>query len=86
MTRLTVTNGEVVAVRIDTDSTPDAWRERWRQIFAGSTDARDVLFSRGVLLVEGDTEVGAFRQWFNDPQVVGEVERGAEAQHHHHFG
>ena len=28
----------------------------------------------------GPTEVGAFRHWFNDPDVVGGVDRGAEAR------
>lgn len=58
---------------------PSAWKERWRQILAGSADARAVLFARGVLLVEGETEVGAFGRWFNDAKVVGGSDKGAEA-------
>jgi hypothetical protein len=80
VTRLAVSDGKVNAVSVGRDDVPTHWRERWRQIFAGSTDARDVLFSRGVILVEGDTEVGAFRHWFNDPAVVDSIERGAEAR------
>ncbi len=59
---------------------PEQWKERWRRIFAGSADARAVLFARGVILVEGDTEVGAFARWFNDGAVVGGVNRGAESR------
>ena len=80
VTRLALSKGVVVAAGIEQDKVPAAWRERWRQIFAGSTDARDVLFCRGVILVEGPTEVGAFRQWFNNPVVVGGINCGAEAR------
>ena len=34
-------------------------------------EARSMLFASGVLLVEGDTDAGAFHIWFNDPKVTG---------------
>src|SRR5262249_35248758 len=38
VTRLAVSEGKVKAVGIGRDDVPTQWRERWRQIFAGSTD------------------------------------------------
>jgi AAA domain, putative AbiEii toxin, Type IV TA system len=43
---------------------PDKRRSEWLQILSGSSDARAMLFAAGVVLVEGDTELGAFQQWF----------------------
>jgi hypothetical protein len=43
---------------------------RSNQIHA-QPETRSILFSSGVLLVEGDTDVGAFQTWFNDPTVTG---------------
>lgn len=78
--RLVSGGGDTVAVGISQSDVPEAWRERWRQTFASSADARNVLFVRGVLLVEGDTEIGAFRRWFNDALIVGTPERGLDAR------
>lgn len=50
---------------------PDDWLARWRQELAASADARAALFARGVILVEGDTDFGAFSTWFSDLTVVG---------------
>lgn len=77
--RLSRTENGAEADGIGQDTVPEAWRERWRQIFAGSTDAKDVLFARGVLLVEGPTEVGAFRCWFNDRTVVADPGQESDA-------
>ncbi len=33
-------------------------------------DVRSMLFASGVLLVEGDTETGAFHIWFNHPNIT----------------
>ena len=78
--RLTLTPGGTTAVGIGQSKPPQNWIERWRQIFAGSTDVKAALFVRGVLLVEGDTEIGAFRRWFNDERIVGPTQRGIDAQ------
>ncbi len=78
--RLVREEGRTVAVGIGQTTVPEGWRERWRQILVVSADSRAALFARGVLLVEGDTEIGAFRQWFNDESVVGSDKRGADAR------
>ena len=49
---------------------PDEWQHRWRQILSGQAKARAALFARGVVLLEGDTELGAFGCWFADETVV----------------
>ncbi|MDA8291072.1 MAG: AAA family ATPase [Actinomycetota bacterium] len=77
--RLSRTENGAEAVGVAQEAVPEAWRERWRQIFAGSTDAKDVLFARGVLLVEGPTEVGALRYWFNDRAVVADPGQESDA-------
>ena len=76
--RLVPTAGGPVPARLPLDP-PAGWPDRWRQILAGSTDARSALFAHAVVLVEGDTEVGAFRRWFSDPLVTGGPQRSAEA-------
>jgi energy-coupling factor transporter ATP-binding protein EcfA2 len=52
-------------------SVPTDWLTRWRQMLSGSTDARAALFAQGVVLLEGDTERGAFGSWFSNPVVTG---------------
>ena len=58
---------------------PEGWIDRWRQIFAGSADSRAALFANGVVLLEGDTEYGAFGQWFAIPAVTGDPNQTADA-------
>lgn len=43
---------------------------RRQQILEGSTDARGLLFSEGVILVEGDTEIGCLPNWFNASETA----------------
>jgi len=38
------------------------------------------LFTRGVILVEGETEVGALRRWFNNGDVAGDDRSTLDAQ------
>ena len=76
--RLVPTAEGTRAVGIGQQTVPEGWRARWRQILAGSTDARSVLFTRGVILVEGETELGALRRWFNDPAVIGSEGAGLD--------
>lgn len=59
---------------------PDGWIDRWRQILAGSTDSRVALFARAVVLLEGETDLGAFRYWFSRPAVAGGPNQTADAR------
>lgn len=49
---------------------PEEWQHRWRQIVAASAEPRAALFSQGVVLLEGDTELGAFGYWFAHDSVT----------------
>jgi hypothetical protein len=44
---------------------------QWRQLLAGRADVRSALFAAGVILVEGETETGAFDQWFRAEEIAG---------------
>ncbi len=46
-------------------------RGHWRQLLAGRADVRGALFAAGVILVEGETELGAFDQWFRQAEAKG---------------
>jgi energy-coupling factor transporter ATP-binding protein EcfA2 len=59
---------------------PDGWFDRWRQIVAGSTDSRAALFARGVVLLEGETDLGAFRYWFSLPAFADGSDQTANAR------
>jgi hypothetical protein len=50
---------------------PEGWFARWRRIVATSTESRAALFASGVVLLEGDTDLGAFHHWFSSPVVGG---------------
>ena len=43
----------------------DEGRSTWVKELAGSADARSLLFATGVILLEGDTELGALAVWFD---------------------
>jgi len=45
----------------------------WRQLLAGRADVRGTLFASGVILVEGETELGAFDQWFREAESQGVI-------------
>lgn len=45
-------------------------KSRWWRLVATSADVRSTLFASGVILVEGDTELGLFGYWF------GQLEEG----------
>jgi len=77
ITRLYSTPDGTNAARLG--STPEAWRHRWRQILAGSAEARGALFAQGIVLVEGDTDLGAFGRWFGSDDVVRERRRAHDA-------
>lgn len=66
LTRFQLRGGRTELRRLPAASSPevDQRRSRWLQILAGSADARAMVFAKGVVLVEGDTELGAFEQWF----------------------
>lgn len=80
VTRLDSTDGATSTHSLDPRSVPDGWLSRWRQLLAGSADARTMLFARGVLLVEGETELGALRLWFNDARVTGTAAPGLDGR------
>lgn len=60
--RFDVPNGITRANRLATGGAPTA--SRLRKVLAESADARALLFARGVVLVEGGTELGALPEWF----------------------
>ncbi len=66
LTRFQLREGRTKLRRLPATGVPerDQRRSRWLQILAGSADARAMVFAKGVVLVEGDTELGAFEQWF----------------------
>jgi ABC-type lipoprotein export system ATPase subunit len=43
----------------------------WRQLLAGRADVRSALFAAGVILVEGEADLGAFDQWFREARGDG---------------
>jgi hypothetical protein len=44
---------------------------RLRKVLGESADARSLLFARGVILVEGGTELGALPEWFGKSATAG---------------
>lgn len=60
--RFDLRDGVTRASRLKTSSTSD--ESRLRKVLGESADARSLLFARGVILVEGGTELGALPQWF----------------------
>ncbi len=75
LTRLQLRGGRTELRRLPaaTSSEADQRRARWLQILAGSADARAMVFAKGVVLVEGDTELGAFEHWFQQCPTAQEV-------------
>nr|WP_276941581.1 TOPRIM nucleotidyl transferase/hydrolase domain-containing protein [Ferrimicrobium acidiphilum] len=65
--RLYKSGGATQRQHLDGDS--DVATSRLDQIHT-QPEARSMLFSSGVILVEGDTETGAFHTWFNDPIIT----------------
>lgn len=53
------------------DTTVPGLGGHWRQLLAGRADVRGALFAAGVILVEGETELGAFDQWFRQAEARG---------------
>lgn len=53
------------------DTTVPGLGAHWRQLLAGRADVRSALFAAGVILVEGETELGAFDQWFRQAEAKG---------------
>jgi len=51
----------------------------WRQLLAGRADVRSALFASGVVLVEGETELGAFDKWFEDVNSTPDSDRSPES-------
>jgi hypothetical protein len=51
----------------------------WRQLLAGRADVRSALFASGVVLVEGETEFGAFDTWFEDASSTPNSDRSPES-------
>ncbi len=78
ITRLSMEAGESRRAHLR-EAAPDEWKNRWRQLMAGSAEARAALFAQGVVLLEGDTELGAFGYWFSDELVVQERRRAYDA-------
>jgi energy-coupling factor transporter ATP-binding protein EcfA2 len=58
--------GQTRAHRFDASSLPGNELSRITREFALSVDAVSLLFARGVVLVEGETELGALPVWFRD--------------------
>ncbi|MFC5941700.1 AAA family ATPase [Micromonospora harpali] len=72
ITRLYHEPAGTAASRLADANVPDEWRDRWRQFFVLSADARAALLAQGVILLEGDTELGVFGAWFADPAATGD--------------
>ncbi len=60
--RLDLAGGVTRASRLATARDSDGGR--LQKVLAASADARALLFAHGVVLVEGDTELGALPEWF----------------------
>jgi ABC-type Mn2+/Zn2+ transport system ATPase subunit len=58
--------GQTLAHRFDASSLAGNELSRITREFALSADAVSLLFARGVVLVEGETELGALPSWFRD--------------------
>lgn len=61
--RFGLENSVTRARRLDTPGPPAA--AKLRKALGESADARSLLFARGVVLVEGGTELGALPEWFS---------------------
>jgi len=79
ITRLYPRAGKTAMSRLADAEVPKGWWVRWRQILTGSADARSALFARGVVLLEGETELGAFGVWFADSTVTGDSVQTVDA-------
>ncbi len=64
VSRLHVSDGRSVRVSLDLSQMDAEQADKIRKELRRSTDLRALLFSRGVILTEGDTELGAFPVWF----------------------
>jgi AAA domain/AAA domain, putative AbiEii toxin, Type IV TA system len=70
ITRLRVGPDGTIGADVRGDSVPPEWKVRWRQSLLRWTEARASLFAQGVILLEGDTELGVFGEWFSREPVV----------------
>ena len=75
VTRLAAASGQTRGSRLRRSAVTAQGRPRWRQLLSSSADVRSALFARGVVLLEGDTELGALGYWFGSPVVVGHARR-----------
>ncbi|HTX83132.1 MAG TPA: AAA family ATPase [Streptosporangiaceae bacterium] len=69
-------------IRLETSHAPTRARRLWldgtgsaqlRKALTESADARALLFTRGVILVEGGTELGALPEWFTKSRTAARV-------------
>lgn len=60
--RFDIRDGATCARRLSARAEPDS--ARLRKALGESADARALLFARGVVLMEGGTQLGALREWF----------------------
>lgn len=68
ITRLDVRHGATCARRFEAAAEPG--NARLLKALGESADARALLFARGVVLVEGGTELGALPEWFGKSQTA----------------
>lgn len=57
-------------VQVVPKTTPEYRMKRWGQIFVHDSDAIRLLFANGIILVEGETELGAFNVWFDNLNIT----------------
>ncbi|MHB8262319.1 MAG: AAA family ATPase [Acidimicrobiales bacterium] len=73
LVRLARSNGATTLQRYSSaadGATPDEQLSRIRRKFSLSADARALLFAAGVILVEGETELGALPVWFEQNKTA----------------
>jgi AAA domain/AAA domain, putative AbiEii toxin, Type IV TA system len=70
ITRLHTGPDGTVSAHVRNETVPRDWKIRWRQSLLRWTEARALLFAQGVILLEGDTELGVFGHWFSHEPVV----------------
>lgn len=68
LVRLDIRDGATCARRLGTSGGQDS--ARLRKALGESADARALLFARGVVLVEGGTELGALPEWFSKSAIA----------------
>lgn len=70
ITRLHAGPNGTASSHVRGESVPREWKVRWRQSLLRWTETRALLFAQGVVLLEGDSELGVFGHWFSHEPVV----------------